>query len=173
MNIRNYFLEKARDSKKWAMPILSFPAVQQMGVSVKEVVQSSDLQAQAMKIVADSTPTIASVSFMDLSVEAEAFGSEVIFYDDEIPTIKGNILSNLEDAEALQIPQIGTKRTSVFIDAVAKAKKLITDRPVIAGSIGPFTLAGRLFDVNEFMYLCYDEPESVHIVLDKVTQFLI
>ena len=51
--------------------------------------------------------------------------------------------------------------------------KLIDDRPVLAGAIGPFSLAGRLMDVNEVMILCYEEPELVHAVLEKVTQFII
>ena len=67
----------AADRKK-GLPVLSFPAVQKMGITVKELINSSDLQAQAMKTVADETPdSAASVSFMDLSVEAEAFGSRV------------------------------------------------------------------------------------------------
>ena len=39
--------------------------------------------------------------------------------------------------------------------------------------IGPFSLAGRLMDVSEAMINCYVEPEMVHVVLEKVTQFLI
>ena len=47
--------------------MLSFPAVQKMGITVKELIASSDLQAQAMKLVADTTPEgAASVSMMDL-----------------------------------------------------------------------------------------------------------
>ena len=39
--------------------------------------------------------------------------------------------------------------------------------------IGPFSLAARLLDVSEIMMDCYDEPEMVHLILEKVTQFLI
>ena len=59
------------------------------------------------------------------------------------------------------------------MEAVRTAKQNITDKPVLAGMIGPYSLAGRLCDVTEIMYLCFDEPESVHTVLDKVTQYLI
>ena len=53
------------------------------------------------------------------------------------------------------------------------AKQKIQDKPVIAGMIGPYSLAGRLMDVTEIMYVCYDEPEAVHIVLQKATDYLI
>ena len=46
------------------------------------------------------------------------------------------------------------------------------DRPVLAGMIGPYSLAGRLLDMTEIMILCYEEPEIVETVLEKVTGFL-
>jgi uroporphyrinogen decarboxylase len=39
--------------------------------------------------------------------------------------------------------------------------------------IGPYSLAARLFDVSEIMMDCYDDPDMVHLVLEKVTEFLI
>ena len=58
-------------SYKKSMPILSFPSAQLLGCSVKELLLSSENQANGMKLIADKTPSLASVSFMDLSVEAE------------------------------------------------------------------------------------------------------
>lgn len=160
--------------KKQGFLVLSFPAIQKMGITVKELIASSDLQAQAMKIVADATPeATASVSMMDLSLEAEAFGSTVHFSDDEVPTVTGSIINSEEDADALQVPEIGAGRTQIYIDAIEKAVKLIDDRPVFAGVIGPFSLAGRLMDVSEAMIYCYDEPDMVHTVLEKVSEFII
>ena len=52
-----------RDMRKWleelqaapvkkAMPVLSFPAVQLLGISVKELISDSDRQAEGMRLVA-------------------------------------------------------------------------------------------------------------------------
>lgn len=173
-NMMNWIDETIAAEKKQGFLVLSFPAIQKMGITVKELIGSSDLQAQAMKIVADLTPdAAASVSMMDLSLEAEAFGSEPVFFDDEVPTVVGSIVTTEEEAEALEIPEIGAGRTQIYIDAIEKAVKLIEDRPVFAGVIGPFSLAGRLMDVSEAMIYCYDEPDMVHIVLEKATEFLI
>ena len=152
---------------KQAMPILSFPAVQLMDITVKDLISSSDNQAKGMKLIADRTDAAAAVSLMDLSVEAECFGSRIIFSEDEVPTVKGNVISDMDEVEALEIPAIGAGRTSIYIDAIKKAAELIEDRPVFAGIIGPYSLAGRLLDVTEIMYLSYDEPEMVAALLDK------
>lgn len=173
MNIRNLLWDSARVGSKKAMPILSFPAAQKMGVTVEELVKSAELQARAMEIVARDTATIAAVSLMDLSVEAEAFGAQVRFTADEVPAITGQLVSDEDEANALEVPDLTAGRAALCIEAVRTAKQRITDKPVLAGMIGPYSLAGRLMDVTEIMYLCYDEPETVQTVLEKVTQYLI
>lgn len=173
MNMQQWVLDAIAAETKQAMPVLSFPAIQKMKITVAELINDSDKQAEGMKIIADAFPTAASVSLMDLSLEAEAFGSQIRVADDEVPTVIGSIVSEEEDADALQIPKIGAGRTQIYIDAIEKACKLITDRPVLAGVIGPFSLAGRLLDVSEALVLCYEEPEMVHTVLEKTTTFLI
>ena len=161
------------ENKKKPLPILSFPSVSLLGVTVRQLVFDGALQAQGMKAVADRTDAAAAVSFMDLSVEAECFGAEVIISDHEVPTVTGRLINDAEEAEALCIPAVGSGRTGVCIDAIRRACELITDRPVLAGMIGPFSLAARLLDVSEIMIDCYDDPDMVHTVLDKVTAFLI
>lgn len=172
------------DMKKWIsslihtgpkkpLPLLSFPCVQMMGISVRELISDSSLQAKGMELVAGRVNSAASVSLMDLSVEAEAFGATVWVSDDEVPTIVGAIVTDEDEANELQIPPVGAARTGIYLQAIEKASKAITDRPVFAGVIGPFSLAGRLMDVSEIMIYCYDEPDMVHTVMDKVTTFLI
>lgn len=173
MNMKQWVQEMIDAPVKKAIPVLSFPAIQLMDITVKDLISDSDVQANGMKLVADRVDAAASVSLMDLSIEAECFGSNIHYSDDEVPTVVGSIIATEEDAEALAIPKIGSGRTQIYIDAIEKAAKLITDRPVLAGVIGPFSLAGRLMDVSEAMIYCYEDPDMVHTVLDKVTTFLI
>ncbi|HNZ63023.1 MAG TPA: uroporphyrinogen decarboxylase family protein [Bacillota bacterium] len=161
------------DKPAGALPILSFPCVQLLGISVRELIFSDTYQVRGMKAVADRTPSLASVSLMDLSVEAEAFGSDVRFFDHEIPCVTGRIVTTEEEADALRIPEPGAGRTEIYLRAARKALQVIRDRPVLAGIIGPFSLAGRLVDVTEAMILCYENPELIKKVLDKAASFLI
>jgi uroporphyrinogen decarboxylase len=163
---------KSENNKK-PMPLLSFPCVSLLGVSVSELISSSDLQAKGMLAVSEAVDASASVSFMDLSLEAEAFGATVSFSEDEVPTVKGRLVTDADEAEALTVPTVGSGRTGISIEAVRKAVEKITDRPVFADIIGPFSLAARLLDVTEIMMDCYDDPDMVHIVLEKSTEFLI
>ena len=158
---------------KKAFPVLSFPAVQLMGIRVKDLISDAKAQARGMKLVAERTDSAASVSLMDLSVEAECFQAQIRVSEDEVPTVIGSVVSTLEEAEALVVPPVGSGRTGIYLDAIRQAAEEITDRPVFAGVIGPFSLAGRLMDVTEIMIQCYEEPEMVHTVLRKATRFLL
>ncbi|MBO5294615.1 MAG: uroporphyrinogen decarboxylase family protein [Clostridia bacterium] len=163
---------KGAQTKK-ALPILSFPCVSRLNIPVSELISDSDKQAQGMKLVADATDSAASVSLMDLSVEAECFGATICVSDDEVPTVKGRLINDMDEAEALEVPAVGSCRSGLYVDAIKKAADLITDRPIFAGTIGPFSLAARLLDVSEIMVDCYDDPDMVHLVLEKATAFLI
>lgn len=172
-NMKQWVRDMIAVPRKKPMPILSFPCAQLMGVTVQQLCTSAELQAKGMKMIADRVDSCAAVSFMDLSVEAEAFGSQIHFDDNEIPTVVGSIVTDEDEAEALEIPKVGDGRTGLFIEAIKQAMELITDRPVFAGTIGPYSLAGRLLDVSEAMILCYEEPDMVHTVMEKTTAFLI
>ena len=93
--------------------------------------------------------------------------------DAEVPTGIGSIVTDEDEADALAVPEVGAGRTGLYIEAISKAAQAITDRPVFAGVIGPYSLAGRLLDVSEAMVLCYEEPDMVHAVMEKTTAFLI
>lgn len=172
-NMNQWIAEVIESQKKKALPVLSFPSIQKMGITVAELINDSKKQAEGMKLIADQFPSAASVSLMDLSLEAEAFGAQIRISDDEVPTVIGALISEEEEAEALEVPQIGAGRTQIYIDAIQKACTKITDRPVFAGVIGPFSLAGRLMGVSDALIYCFEEPDMVHIILEKATEFLI
>ena len=173
MNMKQWFADQMSLEKKKTLPVLSFPSISLLGISVSELISDSDLQAKGMKAIADRCDTMAAVSLMDLSVEAEAFGSVIRKDDGEVPTVIGSIIAGPEDEKSLRVPEVGEARTGLYVEAIKKAAELITDRPVFAGVIGPFSLSGRLMDMTEIMVNCYVEPDMVHACLEKTTEFLI
>lgn len=172
-NMFRWLEELKSTSRKKPLPVLSFPAIQLINVTVNDIVKSGEIQAMCMKAISERYNTAASVSNMDLSVEAEAFGSQILFSDDEVPTVTGSLVNTEDEVDALKIPKIGSARAGEYIKAIEIASKEITDRPVLAGVIGPFSLSGRLAEITEFMMKTISEPEIAHKVVDKATRFLI
>ena len=173
MDMKQWVADQIQAKEKKALPVLTFPAAEKLGITTKELIYSPDLQAQAMKYIYDHTDMAAVLAFMDLSVEAEAFGSTIRYSDDEVPTVVGSIVDEDSNVDELVVPNPREGRTGLCIEGVRLIAEQIDDKPVIAGCVGPFSLTGRLMDVNEVMFLCYDEPELVHAVLEKTTSFII
>lgn len=171
--MRNWLNDIRSADQKKAIPILSFPSVSLLGITVRELISDSDSQAAGMKKIADAVDAGAAVSLMDLSVEAECFGATIRVSDDEVPTVIGRLVNDEDEAKALKVPMVGAARSGLYVESIRKAAALINDRPVFAGMIGPFSLAARLLDVTEIMMDCYDDPDMVHVVLEKCTTFLI
>ncbi len=161
------------NNKNKTVPILSFPSTQLLGISTKELISSAEMQVKGMQAIAEKCNVGAALNMMDLSVEAEAFGAKIRFYDDDIPAVEKGIIDDITDAGSIIVPDIGTVRTKICIDGIKRAKEKITDIPVFCGVIGPYSLAGRLFDMTELMMECFDSPDEVKILLSKATEFII
>lgn len=172
-DMNEWICECVAQDKKKGMPILSFPGAKLLNVTVDELVKDGHLQALCMESIAKKYDMGMAVSLMDLSVEAEAFGSPVQFETEEVPTVREALIHDEEEAEELKVPAVGAGRTGECVKGIREACERITDRPVFAGIIGPYSLAGRLLDMTEIMILCYEEPEMVETVLEKATEFLI
>ncbi len=160
------------ENKSKTVPILSFPSTQLLGITVKELISSPKMQADGMKAITERCDIGASLNMMDLSVEAECFGAEIRFSDREIPTVEKGCISDIADAESITVPHVGAGRTGYYIEGVKLAKEQIKDIPVFCGVIGPYSLAGRLFDMTELMMECYDSPDEVKALLNKATRFI-
>lgn len=172
MNMYSWMEQVIHTEKKKPLPILTYPSVQYILRTVREVMKDANHLALGMRLIADKYDMPASFGYMDLSVEAEAFGAYAAYPADEIPTIIGKLISDEASADHLQMPARGAGRTGIYMETIKKALMLIHDRPVFAQCIGPFSLAGRLMNVNDIMLACYESPALVHKVLRKVTDFL-
>lgn len=172
MDMNKWVADIKAAARKKAIPVLSFPCISLLNCTVNQLTHDSALQANGMIEVARRCDAGAAVSFMDLSVEAEAFGSTVRNFDDEVPTIIGTIIEDPEEVADIKVPEVGAGRTGLYIEAISNVVNEITDRPVFAGAIGPYSLAGRLMGMTELMVNCYEEDEAVHALIEKCSAFI-
>ncbi len=159
------------DRQRKAIPLLTSTGIDLIGALSGDVYKSGKLQADCIEALVKKFPPDAIVTFMDLSVEAEAFGCEIAFSDDDIPTVSRAAVSNVDDIENLKIPEVGSMRTSQTIECAEFCAQMFA-QPVFGGIIGPYSLAGRLADMTEMMMMTAAEPEAAHKLLLKVTSFL-
>lgn len=150
---------------------MSTPGLVLTGMTAREVYQDGNKQFQCIKALSEKFAVDALVTFMDLSVEAETFGSSTVFLESEPPTITAPLVDTPEAIEALAVPEVGMKRSGECLKC-ARLCAACLDKPVFGGMIGPYTLAGRLADMTEMMMMAAAEPEMAHALIRKTTDFL-
>jgi uroporphyrinogen decarboxylase len=174
INMNQWANNTFAQSSNLFFPLITYPGLQLTKKTISDMVTSGTVQFQCIEALAKRYPQMPAIPMsMDLSLEAEAFGSSVIFSDDEIPTIKDRIIHSYEQIKEVEIPEPNTPRLLEFI----KAGKLATDanfgKPIFSGCIGPYSLAGRLIDITEIMTGILMYPDEVHLLLEKATNFII
>lgn len=156
-----------------ALPIGVYAGLTLTGATVRAAVTDGSVQAEAVLAMHERFDSDFLLTAMDLSAEAETFGCAVRLSDDEIPTVLGRYVTSRAEIEALPVPQPGDCRTSVHLRAAQKLAEANTGKPVLAGMIGPFSLASRIFGMSEALEASVTDPELLGALLEKVTSYLI
>ena len=158
--------------KRVALPIMTHPGIEHLGKTVRDAITDGKVHYEAVKVLTEMYPAAAATTIMDLTVEAEAFGASVKISDTEIPTVTGRLVCDAASVEALKVPTLEAGRIPQYLLANRLAAENIKNRVVLAGCIGPFSLAGRLYDMSEIMTAIYIEPDVIMQLLDKCTEFI-
>ncbi len=173
LNMKDWINEIIQKKEIVAMPIMTHPGIEMIGKTVRDAVTDGQVHANAIRALSEKYPTAASTVIMDLTVEAEAFGAEIVFPENEVPSVTGRLLTNEAAIESLEVPALNKGRIAQYLKANMLAARSITDRPVFAGCIGPYSLAGRLYDMSEIMMLIYINPEAANALLRKCSDFIL
>ena len=171
--MKKWTQEIIKKNVRYAIPIMTHPGIELCGKTVRDAVTNGAIHAEAICKLNELYPAAASTVIMDLTVEAEAFGAKIYFPEDEVPSVTGILLPDSDAIERLQIPSLEDGRIPEYLKANRLAADRIIDKSVFGGCIGPFSLAGRLFGLSELMIALYMEPESICMLLEKCTRFLI
>ncbi|MGE4586827.1 MAG: uroporphyrinogen decarboxylase family protein [Mangrovibacterium sp.] len=156
-----------------AIPIMTHPGIEFTGATVYQAVTDGKVHSNAISALHQRYHAAAATMIMDLTVEAEAFGCKIKFEKDEIPTVTGKLISTMEEAVRLHVPEpTSSKRVQEYLKAAELTLNDIRDVPVFPGCIGPFSLAGRLLDMTEIMTAIYLDPDLVQSLLEKCTLFI-
>ena len=154
------------------MTIGAYAGLGLTGAAVEDIVTSAAAQTDATLALHETFGTPVLLTAMDLSAEAETFGSEVRLTKDEIPTVVGRRVTTRAAIDALPAPRPGDKRTAVHLEAARELVKRAGSAPVIGCLLGPFSLAGRLFGVGETLEATALEPGIVLALVEKTSAFL-
>ena len=170
--MKQWVADVIRQQEVTALPVMTHPGIEMNGHTVREAVSNGRVHYEAVMTLTRRYPAVAAATIMDLTTEAEAFGAEIAFSDEAVPAVSSRLLPDVKSINRLQVPSLSTGRIPQYLKANLLAAREIIDRPLFAGCIGPFSLAGRLYDMSGIMMLIYENPDAAHTLLAKCTQFI-
>ena len=158
--------------QRLAVPVLSYPAARLTGHSVRDLVTDPAAQVAVQEALRERYGVAVVLTPMDLSVEGEEFGAEIMMTDHEIPSVAARRVTSGAEIDRLAVPRVGAGRTAVYLEAVRRLAALPGRPPVLAGMIGPFSLAARLFGVGEALAETIERPAMLQALVAKAAAFL-
>lgn len=172
MNMTQWVADVIRRKEVTALPVMTHPGIELNGHTVRQAVSDGRVHYEAVMTLTNRYPSVAAATIMDLTTEAEAFGAEIAFSDIAVPAVSSRLLPTVESIYRLEVPSLKAGRIPAYLKANLLAAREVNDRPLLAGCIGPFSLAGRLYDMSEIMVLIYEHPDAAHTLLEKCTAFI-
>ena len=175
INMKQWVADIIRQREVSAIPVMTHPGIEQNRHTVRQAVSDGNIHYEAVMTLERQYPSAATCTIMDLTTEAEAFGAQIAFSDDAVPAVASRLLPDVDAINQLQVPSLTAGRIPQYLKANLMAAKAMVDstKPLFSGCIGPFSLAGRLYDMSDIMVLIYENPIAAHTLLNKCTQFIL
>ena len=157
-------------------PILSGVTRKLVGASYEQWSTDAKTCADALLLAAETYDQDCIVTLVDLSVECDAWGQELIFHENDAahPDHSKLIIQDIEDyAKIKKADYRKSKRMMMHIDT---CRRLVEgskgERPVVAFVFGPLGVLSMLRSQQEMYMDLYDDPDAVKEAAREINETL-
>ncbi len=153
-------------------PLITSHAAKVLGCTVRDYCTSGNKMAKAQIAAWKKYGHDALSIFTGVGLIAEAFGSELHFADYDIPILLNPCIRNIEEIGDLKKPDpYNDCRLPVYLESIDICFETLGDiLPVIVFIPSPFTTAGHLRGISEFLMDSIRHPEEAHMILKICTE---
>lgn len=157
-------------------PILSGVTRKLTGVTYQQWSTDAELCADAFLKSTKEFDIDCVVTLIDLSIECDAWGSKLIFPENEAahPDYTDCVIKEIEDYKNIKKVDYKTsKRMMMHIDVCKRlVKELKGKKPVIAFVFGPLGVLSMLRNQQDLYMDLYDDPDAVKSALREINETL-
>ena len=157
-------------------PILSGVSRNLIGATYKDWANDADICAKALLKAREDFDLDCIVTLIDLSVECEAWGQELIYPENEAahPNYDNCLIKEIEDYEKIKkVDYRNARRMMMHIDT---CKKLVEaskgEFPVVAFVFGPLGVLSMLRNQQDMYMDLYDDPDAVAAAAKEINETL-
>lgn len=157
-------------------PILSGASRRLIGANYKDGANDADICARALLKAREEFELDCLVTLIDLSVECDAWGQELVFPENEAahPNYDNSVIKDIEDYS--NIKKVDYRTSKRMMMHIETCKKLVAEAkgefPVVAFVFGPLGVLSMLRNQQEMYMDFYDDPEAVHDAAREINETL-
>ena len=146
-----------------------------LGMSIKDYFSSARNIVQGQIRLREKFQNDCIYCFRYASLEVEAWGGDVIYYDDGPPNAGAPILNEPEDIEYMSVPEVnGCSSLKVTLDALqGLADYSKGEVPIIGVVMSPFSLPVMQMGYDRYIELMYGEPDLFWKLMRKNQEFCV
>ena len=152
------------------------PAINKLGFRFAQIHTNKDMMVQSAVLSSRMFGFDSVVVPYDMTAESQALGNEISLYDNSedilYPTIPEKRWQTLEEIDIPDnILELG--RMPMILEAISLAKQEAPEHAIGAWQLGPFTMAGQLFELGLMLKGVFKQTKLVEAALDKISDMII
>ena len=155
------------------VPLMGLPGVSLSGTSLKQNLENADAQFASLKMLYDRFHPEAMFTMMDLSIEVEACGAELLRAENQAFSVKQHPVGSPADLERLRDPDPGADGRMPIVLSVVEAMSEEFDCINAAYVSGPFTLASLLTGAGNALRSVIRHQDFLRDLLQYCTRAII
>lgn len=132
----------------------------ELGMSIRDYYSSAEYVINGQIILQKKYQSDCYIPFFYAAVETEAFGGDVVFYDDGPPNAGRPVIRSMDDIKNLKVPDIPNSPSLIkVLDTIKGLKAHAGDTiPIIGVIISPFSLPVMQMGFEAYLDLMYEKP---------------
>lgn len=156
-------------------PFLTLHGSKELGLTIKEYFSDYKNIVEGQKRLYNKFKSDCILGFTYAGKEVEAFGGDVVFFEDGPPNAGEPVIKGLRDIETLQIPAINDCRALQMPLMILKTlSETYKGRvPIIGGVISPLSLPVMLMGFERWLETMFEDPSAAYAFTLKLKDFTI
>ena len=154
-----------------AYPIMGAYTAKLFGLPLKKYFKEAGVFAQCQFDAFDKYNPDVVVMMGDLTMEAEAFGSKVEFFDDAVPQVRKSLLEDKALIQELELPDpLSSSRMPFYLEACERIASMKLPSPTGSVINGPWATAAALRGLEAIIMDTFDDEVFVHKLMEITTE---
>jgi uroporphyrinogen decarboxylase len=155
--------------------LVTMHGAKELGLSIKEYFSRADYVVEGQLRMLKKYRHDCLYPFFYTPIEVEAFGGEVIFYDDGPPNAGTPIIKKNSGINTLTPPVVNdTKCLVKVLETIKSLKEKAEDKtPIIGVAVSPFSLPVMQMGLSGYIELIYENPELFHKLMAVNREFCV